>query len=92
MIRHAAVNIVLDVSFLSRISQRFADSHLVAPRDCIDECFVSPREELCYELFVFERALDEGDILKGFKFFGNRRCRMSDMGSNLIPTRLSASP
>ena len=62
MIGHTAVDIVLDMSFLGGIGQRFANGYLVAPRDGVDECFVSTCEEACYELSVFERALDEGDI------------------------------
>lgn len=49
-------------------------------------------EEACYELFVFEGALDEGDIFEGFKLLAHRRCLLSDMGSDLIPTRLLMSP
>ena len=31
VIRHAAIDIVLNMSFLGRVGQRFADSHLIAP-------------------------------------------------------------
>ena len=91
MIGHAAVDIVLDMSFLGRIGERFADGYLVAPRDSVDEGFVGTCEEFCYELFVFEGALDEGDIFEGFELLADRRCLLADMGSDFISTLLSAS-
>ena len=47
---------------------------------------MSTGEKFRYKLFVFEGALDEGDVLKSFEFFGNGRCPLIDMGSDLIPT------
>lgn len=53
---------------------------------------MSACEEFCYELFVFEGALDEDDIFEGFELLANRRCFLADMGSDFISTRLLASP
>ena len=75
----------MDMSFLGRIGQWFADGNLVAPWDGIDECLVSACEKVCYQLFVFKGALDEGDISESFKLLGNGGCVLSAMGSDLIP-------
>ena len=53
---------------------------------------MSTYEEVCYELFVFEGALDEGDIFKGFNLLANGWCLLIDMSSDLVSTRLSMSP
>lgn len=53
---------------------------------------MSACEEFSYELFVFEGALDEGDIFEGFELLANRRCFLADMGSDFISSRLLASP
>ena len=92
MIRHAAIDIVLNMSFLSRIGERFTNSHLVAPGDGVDECFMSTCEEACYKLFVFKGALNEGDIVESFKLLGDGLCLLTDMGSDLISSQVSVSP
>ena len=48
---------------------------------------MSTYEEVCYELFVFERALEERHIVKRFKLLTNRRCLLADMSSDLVSTR-----
>ena len=79
------------MSFLGRVGQRFADSHFIAPRYGIDKCLVSTYEEVCYELFVVKRALEERHIVKRFKLLTNRRCPLVDMSSDLVSTRLLVS-
>ncbi len=49
---------------------------------------MSTFEEICYELFILERALDEGDIFEGFKLLGNGVGVLVDMGFDSIPSRL----
>ena len=48
-------------------------------------------EKICYELFVFKGALDEGDILESFKLLADGWCLLTDMGSDFISSRLLAS-
>ena len=52
---------------------------------------MSTYEEVCYELFVFERALEERHIIKRFKLLANGRCFLADMSSDLVSTRLLVS-
>ena len=92
MIGHAAVDIMLDMSLFCRISQQFADSYLIAPRDGIDKCSVSTSEEFCYELSVFKGALKKSDIFEGFELLANGWCLLADMGSDFISNQpLAAS-
>lgn len=53
---------------------------------------MSTHEEACYELFVFERALNEGDIVESFKLLGNGLCLLADMGSDVKSSYVSVSP
>ena len=50
---------------------------------------MSTGEEACYKLFVFQGALNEGEILESFKLLGNGLCLLTDMGSDLIASSLS---
>ena len=52
---------------------------------------MSTYEEVCYELFVFERALDERHVVEQLKLLTNRRCLLADMSSDLVSTRLLVS-
>ena len=92
MVGHAAVDIVLDMSLFCRISQRFADGYLIAPRNGIDKCSVSTSEEFCYELSVLKGALKKSDIFEGFELLADGWCPLADMGSDFISNRPLASP
>ena len=57
--------------FLRSIGQRLANSNLIAPGESVDESLVGTHEKIGYESFIFQGALDDGDVLEGVELFRN---------------------
>lgn len=84
VVRHAAIDVMLDAGFLGGVGQSPADGHLVAPEGGVDKGQLGAGEEVRYEGLVFERADDEADVLERFQLLCHEAIFRSQLGADLV--------
>ena len=83
MVRHAAVDEMLDPGFLGCVGQQPPDGKLVSKGDSVDECSVCSMEELGHKSFVLQRTFNDSHIVELRELDCHRMRVLEDVGSNI---------